>query len=54
VEPSAARAFFPVAVTDGGFSHSLPTADGKRILVVEPEKTVRPLKVIVNWPALLK
>ena len=54
VEPSAARAFFPVTQTDSGISPYLPTPDGKRILVVEPEKAVRPLKVIVNWPALLK
>jgi eukaryotic-like serine/threonine-protein kinase len=54
VEPSAARAFFPVTQMDGGISPYLSTPDGKRILVLEPEKAVRPLKVIVNWPALLK
>uniref|UniRef100_Q024X3 Serine/threonine protein kinase n=1 Tax=Solibacter usitatus (strain Ellin6076) TaxID=234267 RepID=Q024X3_SOLUE len=54
VNLSSPHPLFPVTVLDGGISPFIPTPDGKRILVVEPEKTARPLKVIVNWPALLK
>jgi Tol biopolymer transport system component len=54
VEPSAPKALLPVSVQDHGVNPYLPTPDGQRILVSEPEKAARPLKVIVNWPALLK
>jgi hypothetical protein len=54
VEPSAPRALLRVFLQDDGISPYLPSPDGRRILVVEQEKAARPLKVIVNWPALLK
>jgi serine/threonine protein kinase len=49
---STPRPLFPATIKEG-ISPYAPTPDGKRILVMEPEKTARPLKVIVNWPALL-
>jgi len=54
VEPSTPRALLPVSLVDAGTSPYALMPDGKRILVMEHEKAVRPLKVIVNWPALLK
>jgi Tol biopolymer transport system component len=54
VNLSSPHPLFPATVVDGGISPFVPTPDGKRILVMESEKTARPLKVIVNWPALLK
>jgi hypothetical protein len=53
VQPANPRALFPVTVP-GSVSPYTLAPDGKRILVSEPERTVRPLKVIVNWTALLK
>ena len=52
-EPSAPRALFPVSPGEGSLNTYMPTPDGRRILVSEPEKAARPLKVIVNWPRLL-
>jgi serine/threonine protein kinase len=54
VNLSSPHPLFEVTAIDGGISPFVPTPDGKRILVIEPEKSARPLKVIVNWPALLK
>lgn len=39
---------------DGGIAPYLPSPDGRRILVMEPETSARPLRVIVNWPALVR
>ena len=54
VEPSAPRALLPLSLLDGGVSPYVLSPDGRRILVSEPEKAARPLKVIANWPALLE
>jgi Tol biopolymer transport system component len=53
-EISSPRLLFPVEIMDGGIAPYLHSPDGKRFLVEESEKLVRPLKVIVNWPGLLK
>ena len=53
VEPSPLQALMRVNTVRGGGSAYAPSLDGQRFLVAEPEKTVRPLRVIANWPALL-
>jgi eukaryotic-like serine/threonine-protein kinase len=54
LEPSAPRALFRLLVIDTDVSPYDAAPDGQRFLVLESaEHAVRPLTVIVNWPALL-
>ena len=56
VEASPAHKLFALAPAEAGAGSSpYDTApDGQRFLVRTPVDTVRPLTVVVNWPALLK
>jgi len=53
VTPSAPRTLLPVTTPDFGVNPYACAPDGRRFLVSEPEKTAPPLKLIVNWTALL-
>jgi eukaryotic-like serine/threonine-protein kinase len=55
LEASTPRELFPMPGVDNGQFPYEVTQDGKRFLVLAtPRKSVQPLTVIVNWPALLK
>jgi Tol biopolymer transport system component/predicted Ser/Thr protein kinase len=55
VKPSAPHVLFPVPVMDTGLSPYNSASDGHRFLVLEtPEKAAQPLRVIANWPALVR
>jgi len=56
VEASPPHELFPLspAEAQAGSNPYEPAPDGQRFLVRAPVDTVRPLTVVVNWPALLK
>ena len=53
VHPSAPRELFTLPIIDYGWS-PYDTIDGQRFLVRALPQQAPPLRVIVNWPALLK
>jgi hypothetical protein len=53
LHPSAPRALFTLPIIDNGWS-PYDTIDGQRFLVRALPQQAPPLRVIVNWPALLK
>jgi Tol biopolymer transport system component len=54
IVPSTPVSIQRVTIVDEGVSPYLVEPNGRRLLILEPEKIPRPLKVIMNWPALLK
>jgi Tol biopolymer transport system component len=52
--PSGPQALFPVHVTDSGADPLIASPDGKRFLMMQWSDKISPLRMIVNWPALLK
>jgi len=52
-EAGVPTALFPMTATPDGWTRYAPTADGKRFLVVAPERsqTLTPTTVVLNWNA---
>jgi hypothetical protein len=44
---------FPMTATPDGWTRYVPSADGKRFLVIAPERsqTLTPTTVVLNWSA---